>query len=172
MEEFPEWDETIRDPEYKTATILFLDIDGVLNIMDGSIYNTCYLMRKSAIPNKYMEEFAVARLNHIVKETDCDIVISSSWRSDMEMLKEEMERVGFKYWNKVIDRTPFLSSRGEEILEWISGYETKHNCTVYYCVLEDEPHDLHGIPQEYIVQPNFRDALTSKDMEDVIAILL
>ena len=39
------------------------------------------------------------------KVKDLNIVISSSWRGDMEDLKLQLEEQGFKYWNLVIDKT-------------------------------------------------------------------
>ena len=147
--------------------ILFLDVDGVLNIMDGNIYNTCYLINGSPRPARYIEEFAVARLNYIIEQTGCSVVISSSWRADMDLLKQELDVAGFKHWDKVIGATPTGKTRGEEILAWLDTYGEE----VRYCILEDEPFDLDGVDMDKVVQTNYKDALISSDMQKAIKIL-
>lgn len=58
-------------------SILFLDIDGVLNGHNGLIDKHC-----------------MANLNYIIDETDCFVVISSSWRY---MIPDAMTIKGFEY---------------------------------------------------------------------------
>ena len=98
--------------------ILFLDIDGVLNVESNS-YMTCK-------HNKYLiEAHLTQRLNYICsKIDDIEIVISSSWRNDMTSLKKELLRAGFVYWHKVVGNTnicPYTDSleRGKQINEWL-----------------------------------------------------
>jgi len=87
--------------------ILFLDVTGVLNSqadcgMDG------------------LGDSHLCELKRIVDETQCQIVLTSSWRLAvdlMEKLRLAFERHNIPIW---IDSTPDLSGdRAEEIQAWI-----------------------------------------------------
>ena len=150
--------------------IIFLDVDGVLNIMSPS-YTTSYFRPDGSV--KYMDEHLVYRLNYLIEKTDTNIVISSSWRLDMEDLKEQLELSGFKYWDKVIGATDYNEKhRGEQIIDYLSDYNNISN----YVVLEDEIEDVHGdkcmiVPIENVVEVDFRNGLTHQDVEKAIKIL-
>ena len=70
--------------------IVFLDVDGVLNIHNPPIYFTLQYKKEGQV--EYMERHLVANLNRLVKETGAEIVVSSSWRIMMEVLKEDLEK--------------------------------------------------------------------------------
>jgi hypothetical protein len=86
--------------------IIFLDIDGVLNL--------CYPKHDKF--GRIFHPHFVDNLKMIIDETDAKIVISSTWRADgIERLREL-----WKYRNypgEIIDITPFSKSRirGKEI---------------------------------------------------------
>lgn len=99
--------------------VIFLDIDGVLNREDGG---------------PTIEEQFVKRLAHIVKETEAEIILSSSWRGPYQChvnpnSKYQSEHVSlllemFKKYNlSILDLTPNLSSgpyaRPLEIRAWL-----------------------------------------------------
>jgi hypothetical protein len=92
--------------------VFFLDLDGVLNIIDGD--NSTYLKQE-----EHFERNLVNKLNKVLSSFDINIVISSSWRDNMSDLLSELKRSGFKHEDKVIGHTPFLSHRGLEIHEYI-----------------------------------------------------
>lgn len=67
------------------AVVLFLDIDGVLNGCEFS----------EAAQSNTIRPDCVRRLNRIIDETDCDIVLTSSWR--YMVLNGAMTLRGFSY---------------------------------------------------------------------------
>ena len=144
--------------------IIFLDVDGVLN-MYGSSYIT--FMKPYG---QHIEPHLVCRLNYICENVkDLKIVISSSWRSVMEDLEKQIKEQGFKYWDKVIDKTPDLNFRGEEIKKWIdiNSFNGK------YLVLDDETVDICGdycniILKENVLQIDGNEGLLHKDVMYVI----
>jgi hypothetical protein len=124
--------------------IIFLDIDGVLNVIGQG---------QDEFGQKFHKEFE-DNLGWIVRETGAKIVISSTWRSSG---LEEMQRM-WKYRNipgEVIDITPFevdvvqrgtcqyydMVDRGHEIQQWIDD-----NGVSCYCIIDDDndmlPHQM------------------------------
>lgn len=154
--------------------IIFLDVDGVLNIMSES-YNT--FMKPYS---QHIEPHLIQRLNYIIEQTDAHVVISSSWRATMDDLKLQMEEQGFKYWDKVLGRTPHDDEmkdctfeeawmRGNQIKQWIKD----NNFSGNYIVLEDEISDVCGskcsaIPQFYVVEVDIKEGLQHKDVKFAI----
>ena len=100
--------------------ILFLDIDGVLNT-DG--------FRDFFGPNR-VDPFLVENLASIVFRTGCNIVISSTWRFNMDDVFSALQCDAFqnkpsqtvidRVTNSVIGSTFDLGSRKEEILGWVN----------------------------------------------------
>lgn len=164
----------------KLNKIIFLDVDGVLNIMSDS-YRT--FMKPYG---QHIEPHLISRLNFILKELEKEdfntsIVISSSWKADMDDLKTQMEEQGFAYWNKVIGRTPFgremnnveginCGLRGLQIKQWLDSQAQEIND---YVVIEDEPSDVCGekcnvIPKEKVIHINMDEGLQHKDCISVL----
>lgn len=114
--------------------ILFLDIDGVLNSMNYA--ETQYLAGNRS-STWGIDPAAVEHLNEIVERSNCQIVISSSWRvlHTMVEIKEYLHKAGFAHVNDVIDYTPQMSSRirGEEVKKWIDD----NSFEGAYCILDD-----------------------------------
>jgi hypothetical protein len=118
--------------------VIFLDIDGVLNVY----------------PQGYDEYGAIwhdhfiANLKRIIDATDAKIVISSTWRmSGLSIMKEMWAKRGLP--GEVIDITPnhmtrtgSTLQRGKEIDEWLSF----HPDVTHYVILDDdedmEPHQM------------------------------
>lgn len=140
--------------------VIFLDIDGVLN-MYGASYRT--FMKPLG---QHIEPHLINRLNYILEKVeDLKIVISSSWRSNMEDLEKQMKEQGFKHWERVIgktihDKTGF---RGIEILEWFVK-----NTAEKYLVIDDETTDICGdycnvIPKKNVLKTDGNEGLLNKD---------
>lgn len=94
--------------------ILFLDIDGVLNSMPT-------VMEYGL---DFIDDILVALVARIVNETDCKIVLSSTWRIEernFELVKKALANRGLE----VHDKTPVLERAGdwvrrhEEIQAWL-----------------------------------------------------
>ena len=143
----------------KTLTI-FLDIDGVLNTHTTAKENDWLICPK-----------LVQRLNDFIhRKNQIDIVISSSWRYDMKDLQFQLEGAGFKYWHKVIGKTPthkILTKRGEQIARWIKD----NDCSTPMVVIDDEVHDIVGyLPKVVILQTNPKFGI-SKELIEHLEIL-
>ena len=109
--------------------ILFLDFDGVICLSTewGSRFK-----KKEGIDSLFdrFNDKTIKVLNHIIEETDCQIVVSSDWRfhAPLEQMQELFKLRGIK---KVpIDYTPDFSStlekaaesRSWEILDWVKSH--------------------------------------------------
>lgn len=104
--------------------IIFLDIDGVLNVYcEGRDEYGCTF-------HKHFED----NLRWIIEQTNAKIVISSTWRMDgLEVIKE--------MWNKrnlageIIDVTPVIDicNRGQEIQYWLD-----RNNVSNYVIIDDD----------------------------------
>jgi len=120
--------------------IIFLDIDGVLNIQSNS-----YTTAKSR--HNLCEPHLVERLNYLCKKVEnMEIVISSSWRRDMIALEEVLKECNFKYWDRVVGKTSVSAhsdslKRGEQIHQWLKKNvsETFMLRDVKIFIIDDEP---------------------------------
>jgi hypothetical protein len=158
--------------------IIFLDIDGVLNVIGQGRdeFGQCF--------HKHFED----NLRWIIEQTGAKIVISSTWR--MSGLSE-MQRM-WKYRNlagEVIDITPtevdvvergtceFYDQvdRGFEIQQWIDDNNVK--C---YCIIDDDNDMLPSQRNNFVRTANNQDhpdcidigyGLTRKCAERVVEIL-
>ena len=121
--------------------IIFLDIDGVLNVHSiGSKYE------RDRFGHLFVQDF-VDNLRFIIDETGAKIVISSTWRmAGLEIMKELWEERGLP--GEVIDittnsyeivqegREEFYDrvERGHEIQEWIDS----HSGIDSYVIIDDD----------------------------------
>jgi len=109
---------------------LFLDIDGVFNIASGS--NLTYIKK-----GVHLEDEIIALFDKMLLDKDFDIIISSSWRSDMEDLKEILCSHNFKSIDKIKGFTE-LDSQGSgfrniQIINFL-----QNNKYDKYAVLDDD----------------------------------
>jgi len=147
--------------------LIFLDVDGVLNIMSNS-YRT--FMKPYG---QHIEPHLVQRLNYLIDKTNADVVVSSAWRVHMDDLETQMVEQGFKHWHRVIGATPYGgSNRGDQIKKWLEENEYYG----LYCVLEDEPSDICGnkcraISAMYVVHVDMAEGLSENDVSRAIGIL-
>lgn len=105
------------------SKILFLDVDGVINSRDSTIF------KGSLWPLDPYKAFLVGKIK---LETNCDVVLSSSWRHHPDGVREVERRVV-----PIVDITPTLkntSFRGDEVRSWLS----KHPEVEKYAVLDDD----------------------------------
>lgn len=117
------------------SKIIFLDIDGVLNI---------YCPSRDKYGCKFHQEF-VNNLQHIVDETGAKIVISSSWRVEGSGIMKSMWMFR-KLPGEVIGITPDLYytlsgpkgdddyCRGSEIQLWLDNHPEVTN----YVIIDDD----------------------------------
>jgi hypothetical protein len=116
--------------------IIFLDIDGVLNVY-GQGYD-----KFGQLFHKHFED----NLKWIIEETEAKIVISSTWRfAGLERMQEMWRERNLP--GEVIDVTTDLAlyqdsgenyervERGHEIQEWIDEHQTE---VTHYLILDDD----------------------------------
>jgi len=161
--------------------ILFLDIDGVLNSFDNM--NAMCTLGKYTGDKSYDEyghkfdERCVRWLEYIVIETDCDIVISSTWRrAGLDKMKKMWE--DRKLPGDIIDITPRRvdesiislyskdnprADRGYEIQQWIDN-----NNVQYYCIVDD---DCDMLSHQNFVKTNGRVGLDYDTTKEIVKIL-
>ena len=148
--------------------IIFLDIDGVLNVGGTRI---------DSYGQSFQPEF-VANLAKIIKETEAEIVISSTWRmSGLDVMRNMWRDRNLP--GNVKGITPRLESRirGEEIKEWIKLTKDKVNIEKY--VIFDDDDDMLVSQFPYFIQcSNLKDedaihgyGLTKRLAEKAIEIL-
>ena len=170
--------------------IIFLDVDGVLNIMSDS-YRSCAWVN---LGHDAVEAHLMKRLEYIIEQTDANIVISSSWHQ--EQLTILFKKLRFKHIDKIIGRTyrgkventnipderliiqhgtgfKYLSERGDQIQHWIDN--TEHSIESYV-VLEDEVSDVCGdrcntIPIDKVVEVDMNEGLSNVNVKIAIDIL-
>lgn len=137
--------------------VLFLDIDGVLNSK-----------KTLGVMGVHLSSDMVIKLNKIVKATDCDIVISSSWRSlfDLPTFQAMFFNQGMTRAHKLMDKTKsFAGPRGDEIQEYLDTHD--YEC---YCILDDET-DMLEHQKPFFVRTDWDKGLTEDDVTKVIKIL-
>lgn len=130
--------------------ILFLDFDGVLN--DDSFFERgggesnlskhIFLDKYSLTDNLDWDK--VARLNEIVHETGCFIVLSTAWRYlGLDDCKNVLMMKGFKYPHRIIDLTPDVKfdndSRVQEVMTWLILNDIEKDISSYV-MLDDDIH--------------------------------
>lgn len=146
---------------------LFLDIDGVLN---GHEYDP-------EAESNTLRRDCVARLNRVLAETDCAVVLSSAWR--YMVLNGAMTITGFGYMLRThgvrirgglvgtTDRdtqTEDPGERGRQIQAWLAA----HPEVTRFAVVDDMREGFEGLP---IVRTDGRCGLTDADAEALIALL-
>lgn len=142
--------------------VLFLDIDGVCNSRD-------FVRRRRATNRNYklwldVDPEAVKLIRRIIKETDCRVVLSSTWRLYPES-REVVKRDVCHY----IDVTKDLQAgakrgvvaRGEEIQAWLA----EHPNVTQYAIIDD---DSDFLPYQWLFKTTFEKGLTEDIAQCVI----
>lgn len=166
--------------------ILFLDIDGVLNDFDDS-----HLTReeRKILLNKelssverqqvHLDSKLILRLNHIVQETQCKIVLSSAWRNwfNLDDIHEMFSNRGFLLERSIwIGKTDhFLGAdRGIEILKFlVDRFENNEEMPESFCIVDDMS-DMEPFVEQIqnrFVQTDDRFGLSDDDAEKIISLL-
>ena len=139
--------------------IIFLDVDGVLNsAQDG--FST------DLETDKHLK-----LLEQLVKETNADIVLSSSWRisfgrsfSLSNTLISRLKEHGLSILDVTSERED--GDRGLEIKEWLNEHPTKN-----ILILDDEGFDIINIFPNNFVKTNNEIGLQEEDVKKGIKIL-
>jgi len=119
--------------------IIFLDIDGVLNVIPK---------KWDKYGGQFHKEFE-NNLKYLIKKTNAKIVISSSWRIDGLQVMQNMW-IDRKLPGEVIDITPISRFMEKDEKDGFNrGYEIKHwldkNPTKNYVIIDD---DIDMLPEQ------------------------
>lgn len=155
--------------------VIFLDIDGVLNSEQFWEEQTQSFRYTAALnEGKTDDEIsvvanfdpqAVALLNQLVKQTDAEIVVSSTWRSDYN-IQFKLRYAGIK--KPMYGITPFSKDRhrGTEIKKWLDDHPEVTN----YVILDDD-NDMLEEQMNNLVQTHWLTGLTIDNVKQAINIL-
>jgi hypothetical protein len=155
--------------------VLFLDFDGVLN-------STAYFRKRGEAPEGMpwthhdIDPEAVARLNRVVRETGCVIVVSSTWRliHSLADLRGILNARGFE--GKIVGRTTRLEEwgrqvyRADEIKEWLASRNEHGHAPKAFAIVDDDYDAGVGLATHF-AQTNVEIGLTDADADRLIAIL-
>jgi hypothetical protein len=157
--------------------VLFLDIDGVLNSSEY-FFSKGYLDETESMTDaetmllahpSHLDPSALQVINHIVKESGAQVVLSSSWRMKytIEEWTEMMQKRGATF--KITGRTPkhsMSTTRGAEILDYINSMRNKPDSIV----IIDDHSDMDNL-KKYLVLTNGKFGITMRDAEKALQLL-
>lgn len=139
--------------------IIFLDLDGVLNISEGK--NSTFKSRM-----EHFEPHLINMFNEFLDEFSINIVLSSSWRTDFEDALDQLANAGFKHIDLIISKTPFDPEkylfRGEEIKAWIN--ENNFNGK-FICIDDDINQIIEFIEIEYCLKSDPSKGISKENIE-------
>jgi len=129
--------------------ILFLDCDGVLNSETYFKHNN-FDYTNTCNAYKYNHDIeCIKRLKKIIKETNCKIVLSSTWKffyfADDRYFSNKLRKLfNNKYKIRIIDRTTFkykTIGKYQKRAYQIKQYLLDHKNIVKYAILDDDSND-------------------------------
>ena len=137
-------------PKKEDIKVVFLDVDGVLN----SVRDDYDIDLNSGYHLKLLQK--------IIKSTGAKIVLSSSWRRDVPLMKFNLLPRLEEYGMEIMDCTPYIcngSCRGDEIREWIK--RTEYGIT-QFAILDDN-NDMAEFTDTNLIQTNTKFGLQEID---------
>lgn len=142
--------------------ILFLDLDGVINSKRTAVAFDGYPHSFSDSDMKRFDHVAIALIRKLCEETDCSIVLSSSWR-----INSTAHETANALDLPIIDITPVLTvSRGFEINAWLS----EHPQVTRFAIVDDIA-EMLGDQENNFVQTDDEVGLSLRDYLDLKQIL-
>ena len=150
---------------------IFLDIDGVLNSEEWHQYYWDNDLQYTPYDTEI--DYRAARMMcELVNKTGAEIVISSSWRTDMNEVRRRLHNSGLKcpielriegYEFSESDKHP---TRGELIERFLST----HPCSTY--VIFDDENDMTDEQKDgHFVKTKWKTGITKKDISTAERIL-
>ena len=147
---------------------IFLDIDGVLWDWDWRLD----AIDKGKIKSKhFIEEFnpkSIDALNYLINKInetrEVKLVISSTWRSDLDFTKEIFDKLNVSYSGEYFGTkiTGHPEKRGLEILDFLQNHEKGD-----YLIIDDESFDFkqHFSNDKIIKTSLYNDSLSKKHID-------
>lgn len=132
--------------------VLFLDIDGVVNKQEN--------FNPANEPSLYpLDRYCAFLVGKIQLDTDCKVVLSSSWRNHPDGVAEVEKHVV-----PLIGKTGNVGEwRGNEIQAWLD----EHPEVTRYAILDDDMDMLVGQAENFFLT-TFQDGLTDEIAHAVI----
>lgn len=135
-------------------TILFLDVDGVLNCYTTTEKSPSGMIGIGNVQLNFLKE--------LIDETDSLIVLSSTWRlefdenlnpktDDAKYLIEKLNEKNLKFYDMLRKEISKYDSRGTQIVDWISD----HPQFKKFLILDDEYFNYRELNLKYFVKTNF-----------------
>lgn len=147
--------------------LVFLDFDGVLN--SNAYFRRC----PEAAGSVSIDKVLVKRLSDFLLRSNCDVVISSTWREGRKLaeLRDILLDRGLaeSLSSKIVGMTPVLdgdAERGEEILAFLTK---KVRGMVPFVIFDDD--DDMGSFRSRLVQTDPEVGLSSSDIKKAKKIL-
>lgn len=130
--------------------VLFLDIDGVVNKREN--------FNPAGNPGPYpIDRYCAFLVGKIQLETDCVVVLSSSWRHHPDGVKAVEKSIV-----KLLDITPYrIGKRGTEVRAWLK----LHPEVERYAILDDDSDFFKNQP---LFKTTFETGLTDEIAAKVI----
>lgn len=163
--------------------VLFLDIDGVLNVWDF-LSTRREVVGEILWEDYYFSPNCMKNLKRVIEATGCKIVLSSVWRKTAE--KRAVIDTNFVFNaicpSCIIGRTPFLwdgpdqnkeAQRGIEILQFIKDYnaDESHTEKITTFAVVDDSGDMNGVFDRF-VRTKTDSGLTEEIADKLIAKLM
>ena len=135
-------------------TILFLDVDGVLNCQTTTERSPSGMIGIGDVQLNFLKE--------LIDETNSLIVLSSTWRlefdenlnpktDDAKYLIEKLNERNLKIYDMLRREMNQYDSRGTQIVDWISEHPQFKN----FLILDDEYFNYRELNLKYFVKTNF-----------------
>ena len=135
-------------------TILFLDVDGVLNCHTTTETSPSGMIGIGDVQLNFLKE--------LIDETNSLIVLSSTWRlefdenlnpktDDAKYLIEKLNEKNLKIYDMLRKEMNQYDSRGTQIVDWIS----EHPQFKKFLILDDECFNYRELNLNYFVRTNF-----------------
>lgn len=152
--------DSVKKSHSSINKFLFLDVDGVLN--SDTWYHEEW-DKDHYYPQGDFDPICVERVNKVVRETGCKVVVSSSWRTDSN-LQQVFTKAGLDF--TIYDITPFGDHRGKEIQDWL---DTQTEPYVYAIV--DDDREMLKSQGRYVVRTNGVIGITDENVNQLINLL-
>jgi len=150
--------------------IIFLDIDGVLRTHKSDTEWSALLgvPIPTTVFERNFDKKAISSLNYICHLTRAKIVISSTWRTSIDI--ENIRKIFRKneFHGQIIDYTPIGLNRGDEIVEWLDTNDVDK-----FVVIDDNVSDiLKHVSSKNVVKIETSIGLNETHIDEIIDILL
>lgn len=149
--------------------VIFLDIDGVLNIET---------YRENPEVNYFenpISEVHMHLLAYLVKQTGAEVVLSSTWREYWECGEKQSDPFGIyinnlfeKYGLAIFDKTPEFRDRDDEISEWLKLHEGQIE---NYVIIDDFDFEWSDKNEKHLIKTKDETGLDEETVARAIRIL-